>query len=170
MKVHASLLALLAAVSSISASPTPAPDDPLNLDLCGLLGTDQDLTPQSSLQGKFKLQAQKHDFTGPIFYVGETATSVSQFALSNSDEAHTFTFQDKVLYGPGNKPVVLMTYYSSKLARFFLGFSNQAKFGKIPWSAKHACDPATKEVALLLEYQQDKAMNSKFNLSENKTC
>lgn len=166
MKLHKSLFGILAAASSILAAPAPVPDGPpINADLCGLLGTDLDLTPESSLNGEFKLQAQKYDFTGPTFYVGSTPSSVSQFALSNSDEAHTFTFKDGVLYTDGDVPTVVLFQFLPKLVRFFLGFSRNAKFAKVPWIAKHVCDPVSKETALVLEYDKNHSEGSQGEYS-----
>ena len=115
MKVHAYFFTLLAAASSVLAMPAPVPDDPL----CGLVGADSGRTPQT-LKGSFKLMAQKHDFTGPSFFMGETQTSLSSFSLVNSDEAATFSFQDGILHNSEGVPAVFVFQYTGKLARGFV--------------------------------------------------
>ena len=155
MKVHAYFFTLLAAASSVLAMPAPVPHDPLNLDPCGLVGADSGRTPQT-LKGSFKLMAQKHDFTGPSFFVGETQTSLSSFSLVNSDEAATFSFQDGILHNSEGVPAVFVLQYTGKLARGFVGFSRESKFTKLPFVAQHVCDPVTKEAVLELSYEPTK--------------
>lgn len=151
--------AFLALVPSISATPMPQ-SDPLNLDLCGLTGSDVDLTPVASHPKKFKLQAVRSDGSTLRPYVHSHALAKGFGYQTNANGQATagglvLTLKDHIVSGTGeahdHQKVRLGYLFVSGALSLFPFLSAQSKYTLIKFEIRHICDPVSKKAIQVLE-------------------